>query len=129
MTMLSLKQQIARKCIHFNGIMNRCCEAGVKYEDVGTGKPFQFPCLQTGGECANASFRTEAEVERELKKMEQMSAATVASLIMLKEHVKKTGEQFGKIKCPCSGELVYSVAQLNGHIHAKCKSCGISFME
>jgi hypothetical protein len=129
MTILSLKQQIARKCIHFNGIMNKCCKAGIKYEDVRTGKPFQFPCLQTGGECASAAFRSEAEVEKELKEMEQMGVDTVTALILIKDHVKKTSAQSGKIKCQCGGELVYSIAAVNGHVHAACKSCGIRFME
>jgi hypothetical protein len=54
--MKSLHEQIANKCIHFNGIMEKTCKAGICYSDVreepGEG-PYKFPCLKQGGECIN----------------------------------------------------------------------------
>ena len=53
----------------------------------------------------------------------------VAALLSVKDHVDKTKEKSGKIPCQCGGELHFVVAQNNGHVHANCPSCGISFME
>lgn len=53
----------------------------------------------------------------------------VAALLDVKDHVAKTKEESGKIPCQCGGELHFAVAKINGHVHANCPSCGISFME
>jgi hypothetical protein len=126
---LSLHDQLARKCIHFNGVMNDTCKAGVKYADVRIDKPYKFPCLKQGGECPQAEFRTEDQVTELIAKMEEDSTKALAAYIMVKAHYAKTKEQSGKVPCQCGGELHYTVASVNGHIWARCKSCGISFNE
>lgn len=127
--MLTLEEQIARKCIHFNGVMEKVCKAGVNYDDVKVHKPFGLPCLQQGGECQYAKFPTEEEVKKKVSDIENGCLKTIVAMSAIKDHVAKTKEQSGKIKCQCGGDIHFTVAQLNGHVHAKCNSCDISFME
>lgn len=128
--MLSLEEQVARKCIHFNGVMNKTCNVGIKYADVrdNSRKPYGFPCIQTGGRCDHAKFRTSEEVVSYLKEMLGEGAKAIVANFKIKDHYAKTNHNSGKIPCECGGELNYVIAK-NGHVHAKCKSCGISFME
>lgn len=127
--MESLKEQIAGKCKHFNGIMNECCKVGVKYSDVRVGKPYQFPCLKIGGECLKVEFLTEEEVKKEIEEINAMSLKTLTAFSKIKDRIKETKMNAGKLPCECGGELNYVVAEVNGHIWANCKTCKISFNE
>lgn len=127
--MKSLKEQIADKCIHFNGVMNTTCKADIKYADVRVDKPYKFPCLKQGGECPHAKFRTEEEVNEYLKRIEEDDRKVVGALVAVREHFAKTKERVGKIPCQCGGELQFTVATINNHIWAKCNTCKISFNE
>lgn len=129
--MKSLKDQIADKCIHFNGVMEKVCKAGITYADIrveGDG-PYKFPCLTQGGQCSSAQFRTPEEVEAEVKSIEDSGLKVTMAIAMIKDHIAKTKEQKGKIPCECGGELLYVVSSYNGHIKAACKTCKSSFME
>lgn len=123
------EEQIARKCIHFNGVMEKVCKAGINYADVRVGKPYQFPCLQQGGECSIAQFMTPEQIKKELDEIERISTKALVAMIAVKDHYAKTKEQTGKVPCECGGQLHYTVAQINGHVWAKCNSCDISFNE
>lgn len=127
--MKTLKEQIADKCIHFNGIMNKECNAGINYDDVKVDRHFKFPCLKQGGECAHSKFRTDEEVEAKVKEIEEDGIKAMVAIATVKDHYAKTKEQTGKVTCQCGGELYYAVASINGHVWAKCNSCGISFNE
>jgi hypothetical protein len=62
------EQILVRKCIHFNGVMNECCRAGVKYEDVSKNR--QFPCLSEEGavHCEKSQYPTPEEAKAKEKK-------------------------------------------------------------
>lgn len=126
--MKTLVDQLSIKCIHFTGIMNECCAAGVKYSDVRVGKPYEFPCIGTGGECSKRKLRTPAEVEKHIKDLEDLAASQIAMYVLAKSHFAKTKERTAKIQCVCGGQMTYAVAS-NNHIRAKCPTCGQSFME
>lgn len=128
--MKSLADQISNKCIHFNGIMSKCCRAGVNYDDfIGADRPFKFPCLKQGGECLLSQFPTNEEVELREAEINSRLTDTLTVHAAIKAHVKKTKQVAGKIPCLCGGQLRYAVAETNGHIRAKCDNCNISFME
>lgn len=130
--MLSLEEQIARKCIHFNGVMEKVCKAGVNYADVREEPedgPYKFPCLKQGGECAHAQFRTDEEVRIKVAAIENAGDKAMIAIASIKSHIKKTNQQTGKVPCQCGGTLSYAVAQINSHIWAKCNTCNISFNE
>lgn len=129
--MKSLRDQIADKCVHFSGIMDKICKAGITYDDVrveGDG-PYRFPCLKQGGECTSAQFLNDEEVKKKVEDIENRGLRSIAAMVSIKDHVAKTKEQTGKIPCECGGELHFSVAKLNGHVWARCNSCSISFIE
>lgn len=130
--MRSLEEQIANKCIHFTGIMDKQCKTGIKYEDVRVDDdngPYKFPCIKTGGECSLAQFLTYDQVKQRVDEIENKGIKVAIAMAEIKDHVAKTKVKAGKIPCQCGGELHYVVASLNGHVHAKCNSCGISFNE
>ncbi len=131
MQQLTLKEQIANKCIHFTGVMNDTCNAGIKYADVRTNdRPYKFPCLCQGGECASRQLLTEEEVEQEVKEILGIGTHGLIASLAVKAHYEKTKQDHGKIKCPCdqNGELAYAVAS-NGHIRVHCSTCKLSLME
>lgn len=125
----TLYEQIACKCIHFNGVMNKECKAGINYADVRIDKPYKFPCLQQGGECIKAEFPTEEQITVMLQSIEDGGIKAIRAIADIKEHVEKTKIKSGQIKCRCGGQLNYVVANLNGHVWANCKSCGFAFNE
>lgn len=125
----TLHEQIACKCIHFNGVMNDSCKAGINYSDVRVGKPYKFPCLQQGGECATAKFPTEEEIKTRIEEIEGSSTKAILAYSDIKSHYDKTKIKAGQIPCRCGGALNYVVASINGHVCANCKSCGLSFNE
>lgn len=129
MMALSLEEQISRKCIHFNGIMNDCCKAGIKYADVRIDKPYKFPCLQQGGKCGSASFRTEEEIKAKIAAIEESGIRALTAIALVKGHYEKTKDERATIACSCGGKLSYAVAKINGHIWASCTACGIAFNE
>lgn len=125
----TLHEQIACKCIHFNGVMNKSCKAGINYEDVRIDRPYKFPCLQQGGACLKAQFPTEEKITAKLQSIENGGIKAIRARADIKEHVEKTKIKAGQIPCRCGGQLNYVIANINGHIWASCKSCGLSFNE
>lgn len=129
--MKSLRDQIADKCIHFNGVMEKICKSGIAYTDVrveGDG-PYKFPCLKQGGQCSSAQFLTPEEVDAKVKSIEDSGLKVTRAIAAIKDHISKTKEQKGKIPCECGGELHYVVSSYNGHVKAACNSCKSSFTE
>ena len=110
--------------------MNDCCKAGIKYADVRTNdRPYKFPCLNQGGECNTRKFKTQDEVKAELDELGAMSLKSITMFAKVKDHFDKHKSIQGELDCDCGGKIKYVVAQNNGHIWAKCFSCGISFIE
>lgn len=129
-----LIDQISGKCIHFNGISNKTCNEGIKYEDVRdeSERPYRFPCLKRVevGSCLLAKFPTKEEAEKEAIEIEALQNKTVNAVVLVKEHIQKTGKKVGSIQCPgCGGQLNYSTEQINGHVSATCSSCKMGWIE
>ena len=129
-----LIDQISGRCVRFNGLSNKECKEGVKYENVRdeSVRPFRFPCLKRheGGRCLSVKFPTPEEAEKEAAEIEEVQNRTVNALVLVKQNIKKTGELSGSIECPgCGGKLNYSSAKINGHVHASCSSCSMGWIE
>lgn len=125
----TLQEQMTSKCIYFNGVMNECCKAGIKYRDVRAG-PMMLPCLKSGGECSKAEFPTEEKARQELDEMLKDSAKVLEVMVLIKDYIKKRGKVLsGSVECSCGGEIQFRVAEANGHIRAMCSTCHLSFME
>ena len=134
--MISLKEQIANKCIHFNGLQSKQCKKGIDYSDVQvkSSRPYKVPCLlhenMNGGECEHCEFPSNNEVKKQVDEICNYGAKTIKAYQAIKSHYEKTKEAKGKIECTeCGGELHYTVASVNGHIWAKCSGCGMVWME
>lgn len=125
--MLSIEQQISKKCIYFNGVMSKVCKKGIIYADVQVDKSYKFPCLQQGGKCEHAKFMTDDEVKAKIAVIKQEGVRVLTALALVIDHYGKTKKQEATIPCSCGGKLSYIVADTNGHIWARCNSCGISF--
>lgn len=134
--MKSLEEQIGGKCIYFTGMINKWCRKGVLYEDVKikTHRPYQVPCFSDilfgGGECPHVKFPSKEYVDNEVKKIKDIGIETMGTYDMVQAHYDKTKQPIGVLEClKCKGELHYTVSSVNGHIWAKCSSCGMGWME
>jgi hypothetical protein len=152
MKRLSHAEQIADKCVHFTGIMEPTCKAGVRYQDVavdhapveyrreGSTAPYRrtrsIPCVNSlnlcGATCAKREMPTPEAVAARVAESEREIGQVFAAMKLIRDAVGKTDGGTGTVDCPrCSGErtLRYSVAS-NGHIHARCSTGGcLAWME
>ncbi len=133
--MRTLREQISDKCVHFNGMQNKTCRAGVTYDEVDNGKrvPYRkaLPCFKPEGDeveqckCEHLRFRTEEEIQARLDEHEEtMRKMTLAQTVIApirKEHKGKDWR--GVLECPnCKGKLHVSHSGYNNHVHAKCET-------
>ena len=139
---LDIKREMTT-CRHFNGVfINDTCRAGVNYHELlgsGPGCFKALPCLSKPDaiSCARAEFRTREEAEREITdqdaQMVRFELAFRAAKANARENGLKQGNGgIGSLKCPncADGKIRYSVASVNGHMHAACSTphC-VSWME
>lgn len=68
---MTLEEQIKNRCVHFNGIHNGVCKAGICYRDVA-GDIKTLPCLNKGNNCEYVRFPTEEEFKETLKEIQQL---------------------------------------------------------
>ena len=146
----------AKRCKHFAGIDftndDKTCNAGVRLKDVFVMQPYKYrygnertvytsnyamPCFRDDDpcgvcQCDKREFPTSEEVEAHRKEMEAVFDRTMVAREAI---VEATGNQrgaAGAIDCPVcrSGKLRYTVAGINGHIHASCTTEGcVRWME
>ncbi len=134
-------------CRHFNGIQHDDCKAGVNYRALA-GEPMQgcmtrVPCLPFNDPkcgpmavCDKRSTWTQAEAEQLVADGEAAMQRSMLAFRVAHDDAKSKGFKRGKggqssVPCPaCGGSLHYSVAEYNGHMHAKCETEGcVSWME
>lgn len=128
---MDAKTKMLNKCIHFNGIINKECKAGVNYQSVAdqTQRPLIFPCIKNGGHCPKKKLPTEEEVDKKLKEIEETEAVVLNAYLEIKKEYNISGKTSGKHPCSCGGNINYRIVEGNGHVWAKCDSCKIMFIE
>lgn len=128
-------------CVHFTGIQNKQCAAGVLYDTLridGTLKG--MPCLPSllkgppAVECALYRARTAEELAEENKqKAESWERMKVALKFVAtwRTHPKPAVSRGEVVVCPCcQGRLHLSQSSYNGHVHGRCETEGcVSWME
>lgn len=125
-----MAEQIGGRCVHFTGISNPCCEAGINYDDVRQdSKNFleRFPCFRGGPDvCELREFPTPEAVAAEEAHWGEAVANMIRARVAIVEHSGGKRGVVGSIACPCceGGTLKYSVAGINGHVHAACTTPG-----
>lgn len=126
----SLEEQIFGRCVHFNGVQNTECRAGVVY---GSFRGDRLPCLRssvTSATCEKLRFPTEEDVAARVAAFESGHsrfgrALQVVQADMVARGLRKGRGGQGQVVCPiCSGALAYSVASCNGHVHGRCATDG-----
>lgn len=127
--MKTVKDQIQNTCIHFTGISNTVCRAGVKYADAMVGKPIKLPCLNQGGECTKSQFPTDEEARKQAEATDIDVAKALYAYAQIKKHTEEAKEKSGKLTCRCGGELHYQLVGDKNHIWAVCQTCGINIGE
>lgn len=126
----TIEQQIADKCVHFNGIGVIACKAGVKYETFGRLKLGVIPCIKGGtATCELCRYPSEEEVKQQIEATVVGTAKALKLLLAAKKFYKETDARSAKFPCPvCNGTAIYSIA-INDHFWIACKTCQISFNE
>lgn len=122
-----------RKCVHFNGIMNKTCKAGIVYGDLYKNRLIEYmrhlPCFDDGtkGKCSCEKLRFPSEEEERAEKelldahMVKLSLGLVAVQPIRDEY--RGRDYSGTLDCPvCKGVLHVRHAGYNGHIWVKCES-------
>lgn len=139
--MKSLAEQIGCKCVHFNGMMNKTCDAGVVYATVKNEAVKGFaghPCFREGEAvpCEKRHYPTPEEIAASVAESEASSKRLMLGLRAASESAKAKGFKkgnggAGKVECPVckTGEIHYTVAGCNGHLWGRCSTEGcVSWM-
>lgn len=126
----SLREQIANKCIHFNGTLNKVCKAGVNYNTFRQqwdSTCCGFPCLKdskTPLSCGQREWPSEEYIQARLDEIEEatlrhMKAGSLVAEFREKNKGKDAQESF---PCPAceKGTLNLSISAYNGHVWGKC---------
>jgi hypothetical protein len=131
-----MTQHALERCVHFTGIQNVTCKAGVLYESVEVnhepiaGHTRSRPCNRKlnhcNATCEKSEFRSldAARVEGERRAAEIEDSIKFTGLAR-KAILAQTGNRGGSgtVECPkCSGKLHYGQASTNKHIHASCET-------
>jgi hypothetical protein len=146
---LTHAEQIADRCVHFTGLQNGVCKAGVSYASVKIDHepiPYtrrgvtystarSFPCLASynaaGAVCEKRCAPTPDQVAAEEAESARMIEDVVKARGGITEATNGKRGVSGTIICPrCLGTLHYSVARSNGHVCARCATEGcLAWME
>lgn len=122
------EQRRACRCVHFTGIGNNVCKAGVVYDSFERGK--SLPCIlkmQHLGEqnvCAKYEKPTAESLAKEDRAWDKMYGDMMKARKAITDLAGKRRGVLGKLPCPvcASGNLSYSISGYNGHIHATCST-------
>ena len=134
---------IMTTCVHFTGIHEKNCKAGVVYhEQFGSadGCFANIPCVQAKREnlksCPSVKYPTREEAEKEQQEREEEDRKATQAINSAHADAKAKGLKEGhggqgSIKCPLcpDGTISYVVASYNGHMSGGCSSGCISWME
>lgn len=127
-------------CVHFSGVMERTCKAGVDLSSV-TPEGCSVPCIaplggRKQGECSRRELPTrEAAKAKVLQRDAEFEDGERKMRILAPVlNVWRSTSAHGKsevIACPvCSGRLTLSKSIRNGHVSGRCDTPGcIHFIE
>lgn len=144
---LTRHQKRSQKCRHFNGCQHERCEAGVAYADLmrkGDDKwHFRLPCLpwhnDGPGETAKcekfAVFSAEevAKQERETSEYLDRIEKVMVAVRPLLDEARKDKKPFSRLvdcaACGGKGTLFLSITSYNWHSRARCRTCGVGWIQ
>lgn len=130
-------------CIHFNGVMNDFCKAGMPYDSVRDEKPDpntkgRIPCITFNGRRSDTCPKFLEPTDEQIAQFEKETEESVARITKVMQVVSKwkTWTKTNRIakqeviECPiCKGKL-HSQAAYNGHVWGGCETEGcVSWMQ
>jgi len=118
------KARFLSRCIHDIGAYAPNCAAGVDPNTIldKTKQPYRRICTNPEATipCDKRELPTEADYEAHLQKV----LADLNRMAKIREAIIATGQQQGRIDCPCcDGKVRFSIAS-NGHVAAACSTDG-----
>jgi hypothetical protein len=131
----------AGTCVHFNGIQNDACRAGVNYREHVGGPDFgwarRMPCILKYAKDAVPCDKYQEPTPAQIAEREQVMNAAIDRMKLtypLVERIRREhkGQSWkGVEECPvCKGKLHLSHAACNGHVWGKCETKGcVAWME
>jgi hypothetical protein len=125
-----LFDQVKNTCVHFTGISNDTCKAGVVYKDkIGEYGFAKIPCRNKGGHCELCELPTDEVARAEVKATLEAGLKALKVYSRIRKNHTANNELTGKVTCECGGEVAYTMAGRHKHIWAKCNKCEIGFNE
>lgn len=132
-TKLCIKCTTETECKFRCSMMERCCEAGVVFDELRARKPsnvgYSLPCYYVGGTTRIECEKFEPVTEQDCIDHDDKIAAAIARFTAVgpivsrikEEHKKRdwSGVEDGPI---CKGKLHLSHSGYNGHVHGKCET-------
>lgn len=130
------------QCVHFNGTVNDCCDAGVNYRQLVGGPDFgwcrRLPCMDKYAKpdavsCDKKRYPTEEEMvayEKAVKESTERFLLTVPLITGMKARYRnRSGQE--TVECPaCKGRLHMTISSINGHVWGRCDTEGcLAWME
>lgn len=130
-------QRTMGECVHFTGVHNETCRAGVNYRALVGGDDFgwvtRLPCLRFLSKemdrcntCDKMQLPSRAEAEAQERAADEVfQRINVCLKAIRKKHGKARG-LVDSMPCPneCGGTLRYSISGYNGHVHGQCSTKG-----
>jgi len=132
-------------CVHFTGIQQDCCRAGVNYIDLVGGERFcmalRLPCWTSTlpsaqrvekVACAKYADPSDAQIaarRAEIDDTMERMRKVVPVVKVWREQAPRGKQEV--IECPaCAGRLHLSQSSYNGHVHGHCETDGcVRWME
>ncbi len=108
-------------CVHFNGIQNKECRAGLTYpRPLPCMAPFSPDMIQPS--CPKFEAITLEQIKKEDEEHEIRSRQIDKARKAIVDATKGKRGIGGEMLCPVceKGDLRYTVSGYNGHIHAGC---------
>lgn len=118
-----MSEKVPRRCIHFTGVQNQRCRAGIEYQAfrhglMEKGFPGWLPCLSDETDCRARTRKTAEDLAEEERQFEEIFELVRKARSGILANADTSGRAI--IKCPkCANGLVWIVAS-NGHVHGKC---------
>lgn len=126
-------------CVHFTGVQNDVCKAGLRYDSVRVTGGGPIPCLTFNGKrndcCAKYMEPTPEQIaaeEAEFEAVMEKHRIVMAGIRGWRTWSKKNRVAKQEVvECPaCKGRLHLSQAAYNGHVWGKCETAGcVEWME
>jgi hypothetical protein len=113
------------RCVYDTGPWDAThCQAGVDYDTVVDRSQTPNRRICTNPEANTSCEKRKLPTEEQYETWRQETLESMLRLAKIREAIIATGQQQGRIDCPCcNGKVGFSIAS-NGHVAAACSTEG-----